>query len=381
MERSTELAAFSDYPYRQLPGERVTVWAGYPDIKSRLLRLAEAARSDRIGIYQFAVLHGEFGTGKSHAMRYLLNYIRSERSDEFKSIAVYLPRIAVQAKTDFFQLYRAIVDQLRPQLAQLALDLDSNLVATVDSHRATLGEQMADEASVRQRIRERLIEQDGGDQAAVLRAVLSLAGSQSAEGLKQLTGDSRTDQIHVDNDFAAVQALTALVSIATKPLFGAPAARLCFYLFLDEVEAIGDFSNSNAVSVNNGLRDVLNGAPEAFFLLAGFTGEAAKVEGLFEESVIARLTTDPIELPALDEENALVFLRDIHRAYRLPAATVDDDFPFDELGLRELIRRTGDRTPRQLLRNCRIVLEGAVLDGQFDGDAPISADAVAELLI
>ncbi len=62
-------------------------------------------------------------------------------------------------------------------------------------------------------------------------------------------------------------------------------------------------------------------------MLLGFTGDAAFLEGLFDRSVISRMTTEPIELPALDLEQSLAFIRDIHSAYRDPEAKSKRTFP------------------------------------------------------
>ena len=139
IDNSTDMGRFHTYPYRLLPSERIHVWAGYQQVRTRLMKLIESARTDRIGLYQLAALHGELGTGKSHAMRYLLNLILDQQKDDYQSIATYLPRLAVAARTDFLALYRALLRQMKSQLTTAAQNLVAALDSAADAKRSGLG--------------------------------------------------------------------------------------------------------------------------------------------------------------------------------------------------------------------------------------------------
>jgi hypothetical protein len=374
MERSAELAKFREYPYRLLPDEKVTIWAGYPTIKAQLLRLVESARSDRVGLYQFTALHGELGTGKSHALRFLSYYIGEEHRDEYQSLVTYLPRVAVDARTDFVAIYRAIIRSLRVQLREVAERLSEQIEELADQRRHASGRKVAE----RDTIRRDVITEIGGADAAILEMLLKLAVNESS-AMSDLLGDKRNDLIA--NEYEAVRALGALVRFSTRGVgTGEPPAK-CVYVFLDEIEAIADFPSAMQVSINNGLRDTVNAAPEAFCLLVGLTGDAAYLEGLFDTNLISRLTTEPIEFGPLDVPESMAFVQELHQAYRQDGAGVDDNYPFTEDALQEIIAMTTDKTPRALLRSCRVVLEQAVLQGGFDGHAPITPEQVDEYLV
>jgi hypothetical protein len=66
-----------------VPGQKVTIWAGYEDVKRELLDVVDSCRSDRVGLSEFVVLHGEYGTGKSHDLRYLQYYITEAHAVAF----------------------------------------------------------------------------------------------------------------------------------------------------------------------------------------------------------------------------------------------------------------------------------------------------------
>ena len=116
MDKILELGKFTNHPFRLLPGEKVTIWAGYADIINQLLEIIESPRADKVGLYEFAIIHGSLGTGKSHALRYLKNYIEETKKDEFQSIVLYVDRLRVEATTDFTAIYRAIMRLLKDKV-------------------------------------------------------------------------------------------------------------------------------------------------------------------------------------------------------------------------------------------------------------------------
>src|SRR3990170_3376196 len=131
-QKTLALAKLREYPFRLLPGERVTVWAGYADVRDKLLRIVETPRTDRVGLYEFAILWGELGTGKSHALRYLKYQIAEEFRDEFQSPVVYLDTLKLEAKTTFMSIFRATMASLEDRFVEVgrALDATVNRIVT-----------------------------------------------------------------------------------------------------------------------------------------------------------------------------------------------------------------------------------------------------------
>ncbi len=67
---------FEDFDLRQdpfpiAPESSVVNWAGDQEIRDELVDIVKGVRASDIGVSEFVVLHGEFGAGKSHALRYL----------------------------------------------------------------------------------------------------------------------------------------------------------------------------------------------------------------------------------------------------------------------------------------------------------------------
>ena len=178
------------------------------------------------------------------------------------------------------------------------------------------------------------------------------------------------------NDYDAIRSLSQFVNLTTNPVVeGATPIFKAVYLFLDELDAIADFKPEQILSINQGLRDLLNASPEHFCLLCGFTGDVNKLEAYLEQAVLSRLSRDPIDIPSLDNEQAVAFLAEVLSFYRADDS-VSAEYPFTNEALRQISAKTTMKTPRNLFKNSRIVLERSVLDGKLSPGGTIDVDLV-----
>ena len=392
MDNTLALAQFVDQPFRLLPGEKVTVWAGYKDIQVALLEMVEAPRSDRIGLYEFVILHGFLGTGKSHALRYLKHLISEEKKDEFESIVVYLERLKVAGTTDFLALYRSIMRLLKEEIARVATEVGQVAKAEVENKWNALPEDTRN-----------LIKSE--DFASQQFPGIYAAMSPSFPALPRLLaaireGDANAEVVlaggkpkgvnptrygldeFIENEYEALRCLTAFINLCTTPIGSSNgnAIAKCFYLFIDEVETLRDFPMRNVQSINQGLRDLINACPENFYLMLGASADAAELEAWVADDVMTRLSRPPIEIPELEVGQAMDFLKEVMQQVRRPGANVPDAFPFDEDALNEIVSQTTERIPRTLFRNCQTVLRKAVLSGRLEGQGSISISDVQDFV-
>src|SRR5690349_21275530 len=107
-------ANLRENPFRITPGEKVTVWAGHPDLRSTLEKAIASVRNDKVGLTECIALYGELGTGKSHALRFFHTYVESHRP-EYQSPCVYLETLRVANKLTFVDIYRAILKRIGRQ--------------------------------------------------------------------------------------------------------------------------------------------------------------------------------------------------------------------------------------------------------------------------
>ena len=391
MDKTLELAKFVDHPFRLLPGEKVTIWAGYKDIQEALLEMVEAPRSDQIGLYEFVILHGYLGTGKSHALRYLKYLIAEQRKDEFNSIAVYLERLKVAGSTDFLALYRSIMRLLKEDLVQVAGQVDRVAEAQI----ADAWEALPQETKNLLKVQDFADQQLPAIHAAMSPSFPALPCLLSAVRDGDITAEAvlaggkprgvnpakyRLDAF-IENEYEALRCLAAFINLCTRPIGGdSNPIYKCFYLFIDEVETLRDFPVRNVQSINQGFRDLINACPEHFYLMLGASADAAELEAWIADDVMTRLSRPPIEIPQLEVEQAVGFLMDVMHQFRIPGSNVSEYHPFDEDALTEIISQTTERVPRNLFRNCQTVLRKAVLSGRLETQGSITMHDVQDFL-
>ena len=96
-------------PFSLQPTSIVTHWAGRLPEKQLLTDIVTTPLATDIGTSEFSVIHGEYGAGKSHAMRYFESMINEVHKDEFRSVVIYVPTIKMGPKTTFLRLYEEII--------------------------------------------------------------------------------------------------------------------------------------------------------------------------------------------------------------------------------------------------------------------------------
>jgi hypothetical protein len=116
------------------------------------------------------------------------------------------------------------------------------------------------------------------------------------------------------------------------------------------------------LSINQGIRDLINGCPQAFCLIFGVSGDPRILFAIFDKFVVRRFSRDPIEIQALDDDQATRFLKEVLKNYRADPND-PDEYPFREAALRRIAEKTPDKTAAFLFRSARRVLEKSVLSG------------------
>src|SRR3954454_20389661 len=55
---------------------RVKIWVGYERQRAQLEKILDRVRADQVGLTNFVLLYGHFGTGKSHALLWARNRVK-----------------------------------------------------------------------------------------------------------------------------------------------------------------------------------------------------------------------------------------------------------------------------------------------------------------
>lgn len=385
MPTTAEIARLRKNPFTLVAEANTDVWADYEDVRTALIDVISSCRSDQVGLSEFVVLHGEIGTGKSHALRYMQHYITVRNAAEFRSPCVYLESTKLAKNTDFLAIYRRVMEALRNHLFETAAKLDSAMEEKAKAGGLTRSQDIQQEKERLWRANAEALAPKFPSLVLLLRGMVnsehpfSILCGAKAKDLEayQLTGP-------IDSEYDASRCLSTYVNLVTNPnrsvlpesLF---AANLAFYLFVDEVELLQDFKPGDVLSINQGVRDLINGCPQAFCLIFGVSGDPRILFAIFDKFVVRRFSRDPIEIQALDDDQAARFLKEVLKNYRADPSD-PDEYPFREAALKKIAEKTPDKTAAFLFRAARRVLEKSVLAGRLHPGGWIEVADVDEFL-
>ena len=182
----------------------------------------------------------------------------------------------------------------------------------------------------------------------------------------------------INSEYDATRCLGAYVNLCTRGSTvlvpsGKPARNKAFYLFIDELEAVNDLRPQEVLSLNQGIRDLINACPENSCFLLGMTGDVQQIYGLLTQPVIRRMSRDPFEIEPLLPQDAVEFLRQVLKGYRSDPKD-PDSYPFSMEALTHIADAIQRKTPSELFRGCRRVLEKSVLSGDLKHGGTIGAE-------
>jgi hypothetical protein len=339
-----------------------------------------------VGLSEFVVLHGEIGTGKSHALRYLQNYILVQHPKDFASACVYLESTKLAKKTDFLSIFRRTMEALREHVIDTANNLDRAMEEKAKASGLTRPQDVRSEKDKLWKASAPILAPHFPGLVLILKEIASdenefsvLCGAKSSHLARyQLTSP-------IDSEYDASRCLAAYINLVTNPdrsvvseqLFTANKA---FYLFIDEVELLQDFKPAEVLSINQGVRDLINGCPQAFCMIFGVSGDPRILFAIFDKFVVRRFSRDPIEIQALDENESVRFLKEVLKNYRSDPAD-PDEYPFREAALMRIAEKTAEKTAASLFRSARRVLEKAVLTQKLQPGGWIEVADVDAFLI
>ena len=391
MNATLEIAKLVSNPFTLVPSEPVTTWAGYAELKSDLLDVIQSCRSDQVGLSEFAILHGDLGTGKSHALRYLRHLITDERKEEFASPCIYLETLKVAASMNFLALYKKIMNDLVPHVRETAEWLDLAVEDTA-RHRIPNGRRPEEGKEIEKIYSDLEITPGYPPLARILRGIknddteaLSLLLGEKIPGSGAMTKYAKYNMTGaIDSEYYATKCLGAYVNLCTRGTSALSegdvmARNRAFYFFFDELEIANDFRPQEALSVNQGIRDLINACPENCCFLFGMTGDVRSIYGLLTQAVIRRMSREPLEIRPLTTEEAVEFLRQVLKGHR---SDPDDpgEYPFLKEALFVIAEATQTKTSSELFRGCRRVLEKSVLSGALREGGVINAEIVRQTL-
>ena len=369
-------------PFAIVPNFDVENWAGNKELREELIDIVLGVRSRDVGLSEFVVLHGELGSGKSHALRYLRTYIEKNES-EFRSLPIYVERPRVAPELNFLELYKHIITEIgKNEVAMICKEVNRNIekATTVEAKKVkrkfgphhnldTLESIVLDE---HKGIRNMLV-------------LLQYGAFNSGEVFDFLTGKTRCPceeyEGKIDSDFMAAKVLGEFFNAITSKLGNVDSVYESVYLFVDECEILFDAKVTESTPVFSGLRDLIIGVPYGLGIILSFSAATALIEAYMPQHLLKRMTYGFIEIPMLENSEAVSFIQDQLDWFR----TENSDhkgtlYPFTNESIGYIVEHQTTLTPRNLLRNCRRVLDRAIRRYDLTPEETISSDIAEEIL-
>lgn len=347
-------------PFPIVPDGPVHNWAGRAGLRDDLIDLIKGVRASDIGVTEFGVLYGEYGAGKSHALRYLKTLI-DEKEEDFGATAIYLERPRVASKLNFLELHKYIIRHLgRDRVKRVCGRVKDLTDMTVNEIARGAGVDVGDKSSFVEAAIERL---PSGDRNMV--RLLRRGADEGSRVFEFLVGDEKCDGVEyegkIDSDFVAANVLADYFRVTTCEIRVDERIHQAVYVFVDEMEVLTEAKATESDLVFSGFRELINGLPYRFGLLMSFSAATALIEAVMPQHLLKRMTLPYIEVPMLEDGDAKEFLMAQLDFFRTAdSCHTGTLYPFDERAIEFVIGNSTSLTPRSLFVDCKRVLERAI---------------------
>ena len=370
---------FKEHPFALLPSGEVTNWAGMQDVRVKIQDVAISILGSDSGLSEFVILHGNYGAGKTHALKYMATMINKVEKDSYHSQAIYVPKIKLGSKISFQDIYKNIMQTLGESFIQkLAEDIRTFVSQAVIDRGASAGG--GDIESVTAEV----IEELPHDTRFMVKLLMEMKNN--ANGVLQfLMASKHATPIGyaqtISNDYMAIQVLSDLFRTMTQPIGSSNPSFNGVHLFIDEVEDILEAKSAEQIDFWASLRELVNRLPENFALLLAFSADAALLEAIMPMGITERTTRPNIELQALEIEEAKDFVAKQLADFRPDKYEPPQPYhPFTEEAINHLLEQIVILVPRKIFRGLRQVLDRAIKREGLKPGEEISADMIADFI-
>jgi Cdc6-like AAA superfamily ATPase len=347
-------ARLSGNPFRPNPVQgtdpRIGIWVGYEAQRRQLIKYLARSRADQVGNVNFIMLYGDYGTGKSHALLWVLNEITNVRKEDFKSLAFYVPTLKKdKGQLTFAGAYREDIVN-RTNLVSDALEFRNFLRSAAVRYSDENGIANADDRDIVANLVE----------AVDLRSfALKLMDCDTSEKMRTVIGGDRM------SDYEAMTTFTRLVNLFTLEIplkEGGRRFKQAVYLMIDEVDDLQRASAKDARDMNDILRHIYDTCPACFGLVIGLSAEVADLAAIFYPYLLERLSRR-LHFDTMDRETTVDFVISILQANRVGDTPSDPAFPFEHDAVEAIASSLNKITPRKIINVMQQVLEEARLSG------------------
>lgn len=379
MENILSAAKLTSMPFRIVPPTEMDnlIWAGDTQVINRLHTAARSPRLDGLRTSELILIYGEFGSGKTHTLKYLAKQLREERQ-----LVAYLPRLSVVERARWNDLVREIfsnqftrediVQRLAPFRSFVLLKANERALTELGPEGASNRDKVVslEAEKIAQICREILPDCPG-----FIKFVLDLTDPNDTAKADQnwrfvstkLTPGQAANLATsygippggMSSDHDAGLLLQYFCRVMTYSTSGSSGSDVV-YFFFDEAEDLIDIRADSRQSLMQGLRDLVNSVTEHMFIaLSATVSDAAELYGIFDEPIMQRLSRRPIPIPQLSADSGRQFVLEELQLHRPQDFDGPQEWPFSPDGLEAFLQ---NMVPPITLRKINVSAQRLLFD-------------------
>lgn len=358
-------------PFRITPSTNVNeiIWAGFPELKKQIE--TRIKYSINIPNSSLVLNWGEYGSGKTHALRYfstqqVLKDIAAENTIPY-SIDLRFPKSKEPVKELFTQIVDKLdIVRLRRDVEEKHLNIQDILMSVTDNtfmHKVFYA--MFDQTH-------NLFTTD--PEGLEFKSFLY-----GTEDYKKYQAKGIIRKLSTDYDY--IEFISILFSILTYD----KRVHSCIILWIDEFEDISLLNNANISNVNNFVRTLIDKCPNNLLMFLNLTLSAmisvADLGEFLHEAVKSRII-DRIEFPIPNTSELKTYLQELlnNPAYRI--TTTDNLYaPFSSEVIDAVIQKLGNASLRKYNETFSRLIEIAAYEGYDEINNAHFASLINEIII
>lgn len=369
-----------EHPFPLLPSSKVTNWAGMENVRNKLEDVAKSVLTSDSGLSEFVIIHGSYGAGKTHALKYMATMINDVENTFYNSHAIYVPKIKLGPKISFLEVYKQVMqtfgeDFIRKLSGKITSSVDKEVLKRGPNSKGVDLETM----------KSTVIEELPFDIRSMVKLLIEIQDSTDA-GLRFLIdGKPTLPRVgypqQINNDFQAIEVLSDLIRTMTGEIGTSGSVYNGVHLFIDEVEDILEAKSAEQLDFWSSMRELINRLPANFALILAFSADAALLEAMMPMGVAERTTRPNIELQALEIDDAKEFVANQLADFRPDGYNPSQPYyPFTDEAVSYLLEQTVILVPRRIFRGLRQVLDRMIKREGLQPGQEITADMASEVM-
>ncbi|GKS89889.1 hypothetical protein [Acidovorax sp. SUPP2539] len=341
---------------------RVKIWVGYDRQKSQLEKILDRVRADKVGLTNFILLYGAFGTGKSHALLWARHRVRELDA----GIAYFVPTLKKdKGKLSFASAFSEDLiarGTLLVDLMEFKTFCETRILETKQKH----SQQITSEVAIEELIKSRELAE----------FVKGLMHCENELGVKTYLTREKL------SDYQAVMLFSKIVNLFVQE-FPSPQGnkrfRQAVYLLIDELDDLQRQPPKETLETNDILRHLYDACPNCFGLVCALSAEVTTLTNSFTDYVLSRVTRQ-IHFDLLDRTLAIDFVKAILVNNRPQGVAPSSEyFPFDEEAVTAIMSQLREITPRKIVNTMQQVIEECRISEANPNAGPITSNVLDEL--